>query len=338
MNEPWQEPVRGVPGDPALLTLPGLERLRTMLTLRTWAAAPVGRLTGLRLTSVGAGSCTFVMPATAWLFGPKGRVHTGMLAFLADAPLASAVFSALPARTLMTTAELSMTFLGEPPSAGGNLLAQGKLLHADDGNALAEVLVTDGDGRLVAHGTSRCFVYPPLDIPEMSFSEPAPDVVYETEDPYLRPAPESVPLPSGLSGLGLLRAEIAGDLPLPAIDQLTGIRPVEADDGRVVFMMPASRWWMSPTGAIYGGIVACLAKSAASGAVQTIADASTSFTALDVKVNYLRPGTLGGADIIATGTVIHRGRSLAIASAEVVQAGKKLAVATGSTGMRPPPS
>jgi uncharacterized protein (TIGR00369 family) len=333
---PWQEEARGTPGDPAILTLPGLEQLRTMLTRHVWPSAPVGRLTGLRLTAVGAGSCTFVLPASRWLLGPKGRVHTGMLAFLADASLASAVLSALPARVPMTTAELSMTFLGDAPAAGGNLLAQAKLIHSDAGNGLAEVFITDIEGRLVAHGTSRCFIYPPIDLPEMSLSDPAPDAVYDTPDPHLRDGGElpTPPLPSGASGLDILRAEIAGDRPAPPVDQLTGIRPVEADDGRVVFAMPASRWLTSPTGILYGGMVACLAKSAASAAVQTIAGAATTFTALDVKVNYLRPGVVGAGDLVATGTVIHRGRSLAIASAEVVQNGKKIAVATGSTALR----
>jgi uncharacterized protein (TIGR00369 family) len=258
-----------------------------------------------------------------------------MLAFLADASLASAVLSALPARVPMTTAELSMTFLGDAPSAGGNLLAQAKLIHADAANGLAEVFITDADGRLVAHGTSRCFIYPPVELPEMSLSDPQADAVYDTPDPYLRDPGEPVAPPAaGASGLDILRAEIAAERPAPPIDRLTGIRPVEADDGRVVFAMPASRWLTSPTGILYGGMVACLAKSAASAAVQTIAGATTAFTALDVKVNYLRPGVVGAGDMVATGTVIHRGRSLAIASAEVVQNGKKIAVATGSTALR----
>jgi acyl-coenzyme A thioesterase PaaI-like protein len=53
-----------------------------------------------------------------------------------------------------------------------------------------------------------------------------------------------------------------------------------------------------------------------------------------VKVNYLRPGVVGAEDLTATGTVIHRGRSLAIARAEVTQGGKQVAVATGSTSLR----
>jgi acyl-coenzyme A thioesterase PaaI-like protein len=259
-----------------------------------------------------------------------------MLAFLADAPLASAVLSALPARVPMTTAELSMTFLGDPPTVGGNLLAQAKLVYSDASNGLSEVFITDADGRLVAHGTSRCFVYPPVDLPEMSLSDPAPDEAFDTPDPYLRDGADvhARPMPDGSSGLDILRAEIAGNRPAPPVDELTGIRPVEADDGRVVVRDAGDPVADEPDRNTLRRMVACLAKSAASGAVQTIAGATTAFTALDVKVNYLRPAVVGAGDLVATGTVIHRGRSLAIASAEVVQNGKKIAVATGSTALR----
>lgn len=334
--EPWQEPVRGRWGDPALFTVPGLEALRIMLTGGT-PAAPISRLTGLRLTSVGAGTTTWAMPATEWLLGPKGRIHTGMLAFLSDAPLGSVIASSLPARTPFTTAELSMTFLGEPPRAAGNLIGQGKLIYADERNALSEVFVTDADGRLVAHGTSRCFIFPQIQMPEsIELSAPEAEPDYDTPDPFERPVlfQESFDAPAGMSGLDLMCAAVRGDVPLPPIDHLTGIRPVEAQDGRVVFTMPASGWLTNAFGSLYGGVIACLAKSAASGAVQTIAPAGTEFTALDVKVNYLRPGVVGAGELIATGTVIHRGRSLAIARAEVVQDGKQVAVATGSTSLR----
>ncbi|MCA1833523.1 MAG: PaaI family thioesterase [Actinomycetota bacterium] len=332
--EPWQEPVRGAAADPSVLLLPGLEQLRIFMS--DAAAPPISRLTGLRLTSVGAGSATYAMPASDWLLGPKGFLHAGMLAFLADAPLGSAIITTLPPKTTLTTAELSMTFLGEPPRGGGNLLAQGRLIHADERNALSEVFVTDGEGRLVAHGTSRCFIFPPSDVPYVPRSER--DVVVEdTPDPYLRPVPsQTTALPGDMSGLEILQASIRNELPPPPIDVLTGLRPVEAMEGRVVFALPASGWLMNPAGNIYGGMIACLAKSAASGSVQTIAPAGTQFTALDVKVNYLRPGVVGREDLVATGTVVHRGRHLAIASAEIMQGDKRIAVATGSTTLRPP--
>src|SRR5687767_14067556 len=86
--EPWEEPARGVAGDMAYLTLPGLEQRRT--SMARGAVPPIGRLTGMRPVAVDESSCTFEMPATEWLLGPKGVVHTGMLAFLADAPLGGA--------------------------------------------------------------------------------------------------------------------------------------------------------------------------------------------------------------------------------------------------------
>jgi len=334
--DPWQEPVRGRWGDPALFTVPGLEALRIMLTGGS-PPAPISRLTGLKLTSVGAGATTWAMPATEWLLGPKGRIHTGMLAFLADAPLGSVIASSLPERTPFTTAELSMTFLGDAPRAGGNLVGQGKLIHADERNGLSEVFVTDAEGRLVAHGTSRCFIFPQIGMPEsLDLTPPTPEPEYPAPDPFLRPVPfpEVFDMPAGSSGLDLMRAAVRGDVPLPPIDHLCGIRPVEAEDGRVVFTMPASGWLTNAFGSLYGGMIACLAKSAASGAVQTIAPPGTEFTALDVKVNYIRPGIIGGGDIVATGTVVHRGRSLALASAKVTQDDKQIAMATGSTSLR----
>jgi uncharacterized protein (TIGR00369 family) len=334
--EPWREPVRGGPADPAFLTVPGIEILRLFMN-GSAGIAPISRLTGLRMTAFDEGSATYVMPATGWLLGPKGLVHTGMLAFLADAPLASAIISVLPPRTPTTTAELSMTFLGDAPAAGGDLRAHGKLIFADERNGLAEVFVTDERDRLVAHGTTRCFIYPQVEIGELTPAGSSAEPEHETPDPYLRPPPDGSAsvAPAGLSGLEIMTAAVGGALPLPPIDLLTGIRPVEAEQGRVIFTMPASPWLMNLAGNVYGGIIACLAKSAASGAVQTVAPAGTGFTALDVKVNYLRPGIVGGGDFTATGTVVHGGRHLAIARAEVTQNGKQVALATGSTALAP---
>ena len=118
------EPVRGGTGDPALHDLSGIEGLRTWLDGRS-PPPPIARLTGRRLVAAEEGAVTYALPVTAWLLGPKGRVHPGVLAFLAGAPLFGAVQSTLPPRTSCTTAELSMTFLGAPAGRGGELTAPG---------------------------------------------------------------------------------------------------------------------------------------------------------------------------------------------------------------------
>jgi uncharacterized protein (TIGR00369 family) len=85
-------------------------------------------------------------------------------------------------------------------------------------------------------------------------------------------------------------------------------------------------------GTVFGGMIALLAGSAGSAAVQSVAPAGTSFKALDLKLNIIRPVSPDGSELVATGTVIHRGRQLAISSTEVVNdRAKRVAVATGTT-------
>src|SRR5688500_10855845 len=157
-----REPVRGGVVYPGLAALPGVEQVRALLAGRA-PAPPVARLTGRRIVDTSVGSVTYALQATDWMLGPKGVVHTGVLALLADGSLIATVVSGLPARVLCTTAELSLTFLGEPPSGGGEVTAHGQLLHLDGQMALAEVYVRDARDRLAAHGTSRCSVFPPID-------------------------------------------------------------------------------------------------------------------------------------------------------------------------------
>jgi len=70
--------------------------------------------------------------------------------------------------------------------------------------------------------------------------------------------------------------------------------------------------------------------------VQTTLPAGTAFGPVDLKVYFLRPVAPDGRDLVARGTVIHRGRSIAIGTSEVFDAdGKKVAVATGSSVILP---
>jgi uncharacterized protein (TIGR00369 family) len=196
--------------------------------------------------------------------------------------------------------------------------------------ALAEVYFRDARDRLAAHGTSRCSVFPPIDqsiqlVPpdEPAAAEAEPD----TPDPYLRepPVTDRGRPPEARDGVELLRSQLRGELPRPPIDQLTGIRLVGAEPGRGVFALPASPWLRSEWGAVCGGILTLLAKSAAAAAVQATASRGTSFTALDAKINFLQAVAADGRELLATGTVLHRGKRLAIATAEVMHGDVRVA-------------
>ena len=103
-----------------------------------------------------------------------------------------------------------------------------------------------------------------------------------------------------------------------------------------MFSLPAQPDLVQELGTIFGGVIALLAHSASGAAVQTIAPAGTGFTALDLKVNFLRPAHAEGEELTATGLVAHRGRRLSIASAVVTYQGRRIAVATGTTALTPP--
>lgn len=334
--EVWQEPVRGVYGDPRGLGLHGLDRMRA--TIRgELPRPPIHHLTGLTPVEVSPGISSFEMPATAWLQSPAaGLFSAAVSAFVADAPLGSAIATGMPPGKVVTTSDLTMNFVRPASVSSQKLLARARVIHLGRSVGLSEATVEDARGRLVAHGTCRCFVLD-LGIPDQmpGVQPPSPHSRYDTPDPYLRDAVgETVPQEEWdkRTGLEVSQAILAGDLPRPPIYHLCGLRLTEVDEGRATFAMPASEWVASPAPYVYGGAIALLADAALTLSVGATAPAGAAVFTLDLKVNFLRPVMPDGRDLVATGKVVHRGRSLGVATGEVVNAdGKKIASAAGSS-------
>lgn len=337
--EVWREPVRGGYPDPTLSALAGIEQLRAELSGKS-PRSPLCHLVGMKLTEVGAGKATFTMPASPWLVSPQGLISVGMLAVLADGPLGCAIQTALPPATAYTTSELSLRVV-RPAQVGTTLTAKGHLVHAGRRIALSEVLIEDAAGRLVAHGSSLCFVFPPASPPPSSPSSPQPacEAEYATPDPYLRPVVGEVTPQTvwdKMSGLEMLTASLAGALPAPPTRYLMGLRLVDAAQGKAAFTLPASQWLCPPTGKVEGGMIAMLADAALAGAIMTVTPARTAMASIDLKVNFLRPGIADGRELLARGSVAHAGRTIVVAHSEVVNVdGKHVAVATGSALLVP---
>ena len=331
----WEEPVRGSYPDPAMLGLDGLSRMRAAVKLKM-PPPPIHHLTGLRPVEAGPGSSTFVMPASPWLMSPPGVFSAGVSAFLADAPLGTAISNALPAGKVPVTSDLTMNFLRPAGTWSETLIGRGRLVHAGRSLGLSEILVEDGRGKLLAHGTSRCFLSTPInpipDPPETLHDYVFPE--YPTPDPWRRPVAGGV-VPQEvwdrMSGLDVTRGLEEGKFPTPPIALLTGARVFDVDEGTASFRLPATAWLTSPAVTIYGGALALLADLAMTVAVTTTVPPRTVDSPLDLKVNYLRPVFGDGRDLVARGTVTHRGRSMAVTSAEIENAdGKRVAVATSS--------
>ena len=334
----WEEPYRGSFGDLSSLLLPGVERMRRTVRGQS-LAPPIHHLTGLTPVESGFGSSTFSMPVTPWLQSTvPGLMTGGILAFLADGPLGTAIMTVLPPLTYMTTSDLSLSFLQPATLDSGLLSGRARLIHSGKSVALSEVSIEDGQGRQLAHGTSRGFL---LKVPEAPKVDPPSGErpAYPTPDPYQRRPVVGAPFTqeqwNRMSGMEALRLCIDASQP-PPIYHLTGLRPTQASEGDCTFVLPASPWLASPSPVLYGGAIALLADAALSGAFMTVNPPGGSFASLDLKVNYLRPVIPDGGLLTGRGNLVHRGRSMAFATAELTnEDGKRIALASSSAMLLP---
>ena len=135
---------------------------------------------------------------------------------------------------------------------------------------------------------------------------------------------ETVQTGKTISGIAFLRAMQSGELPPPPFAALLGIWITEVSEGRVVFAAEPSEYHYNPLGTVHGGVIATLLDSALGCAVQSMLPAGTSYTTLELKVNYLRPITEKTGTVYAEGKIIYIGGRIATAEARLTDAKGKL--------------
>jgi uncharacterized protein (TIGR00369 family) len=343
------EPVRGVNADPRPLDMAGLDAALAYVN-GTLPAVPVHHLTGLRPTEASLGRSTFAMPVTSWLADNAGIIEPGVLAFIVDAPLASAIYTGLRPGQVVTTSELSLTFIQPVHRDASGLAARASVVHANRQVGVSAAEVEDSAGRLLAHATTRCVIHSAPGHAEQAAApggeptaapgvEPAAAEPTDLPDPYQRPARGTVYPPElwdTMTGLQFCRAVVDGSLDHGPAGYLLGTRMVAADEGTTTWRMPTSRWLCAAGPALYGGAVACLAQLAQDLSIMTTLPTGVVFATLDLKVHFLRPVLPGTGDLSATGEVVHRGRSIAVSQVRVTNdRGKTVALSSGSALLVP---
>ena len=134
----------------------------------------------------------------------------------------------------------------------------------------------------------------------------------------------AVEIGKAISGIAYIKAMQSGELPPPPIAVLMDMWITEASEGRVVFAAEPAEYHYNPLGTVHGGMMATLLDSALGCAVQSMLPAGTSFTTLELKVNYLRPLTAKTGTVYCEGKVIHLGGRIATAEGRLTDAGGKL--------------
>lgn len=324
---------------PDAIRMSGLELMRAVRDGRL-PEPPVSRLTGLRATDVGLGKTTFAMPASPWWQSGAGVFLAGTLAFVADAPLGCAILTSAPPATGVSTSELSVNFLRPAGIRSQILIARGRLIHETRSTGLAEAFIEDGRGRLLAHATSRCILtpIPPAVAEALGRDEASPLRSPEQPAPYLSQPEGEVygqEVWDTVAGIDLMRRFMDGHFS-PPVFRLLGIRGVSLSEGEMTIAMLASGWLLNALGVIYGGSLALLADAAITLATATIVPPATAFSPLDLKINYLRPVFPTDGELVARARLVHRGRTITVATCEIVNgAGKVVAIASGSVLILP---
>ena len=90
---------------------------------------------------------------------PAGTVHGGFAATLLDSCMGLAVQSTLEQGVGQTTLEFKISLLRPITPETGAIRAEGMVLSRGRRIGTAEGRLTDGSGRLLAHGTTTCLIF-----------------------------------------------------------------------------------------------------------------------------------------------------------------------------------
>jgi uncharacterized protein (TIGR00369 family) len=130
-----------------------------------------------------------------------------------------------------------------------------------------------------------------------------------------------------MSGIEYMTAVVSGEVPPPPIAVTMRLRPVELEEGRVVFEGEPGEEHYNPIGVVHGGYAATLLDSALGCAVHTTLPAGVAYTSLGLEAKFVRPITRDTGRVLCEAKVLYRGRKQATAEATLTAAegGKLLA-------------
>lgn len=140
--------------------LSGLDYLRAMASGEL-PAAPISALMSIEPLAVDEGRVSFAATPGEQHLNPIGVVHGGLVLALLDSAMGCAVHTTLPAGTGYTTVEIKTNFVRAVRPDAARIVATGTVVHRGGRVATADGrVVREGDGKLVAHGTTTCLILP----------------------------------------------------------------------------------------------------------------------------------------------------------------------------------
>jgi len=120
---------------------------------------PYFELLSMKLLDVGVGSSVLEIDLSKKHLQPFGFVHGGVFASIIDAAAFWAIFFEVEDQNAgVTTVDLKLNYLA--PAASGKLIARGRQIKLGKTLGYADAEVSDGNDKLLAHGTSTVMILP----------------------------------------------------------------------------------------------------------------------------------------------------------------------------------
>jgi len=153
----WQDPR---PFAERLPTTPGTDLLRAMQAGEVPVPPLAATLDFAEFVVLGEGAAAVSLVPGEHHLNTLGTVHGGVIAALLDTASGCAVHTCLPAGVAYTSLDLTVRFLRSVTPATGVVRAEGTVLMKGSRTATAQARLVDRQGRLLAHATSTCLLFP----------------------------------------------------------------------------------------------------------------------------------------------------------------------------------
>ena len=141
-------------------SMTGLAALQGMLS-GDLPGATIARTLKFGLVEVEHGRAVFAGEPTEDFLNPHGSVHGGWAATLLDSALGCAVHTTLAIGEKYTTVEMKVNYLRPVfPGRPGRLICEGKVINRGRTLALSEARLVDSEGKLYAHASETCMIFP----------------------------------------------------------------------------------------------------------------------------------------------------------------------------------
>jgi uncharacterized protein (TIGR00369 family) len=149
----------GVVAPGAIASQDGLAFLQSIISGKS-PHPPISELIGFHLTEATHGRAAFEGLPEYRHYNPISTVHGGFGATLLDSAVGCAIFSTLTKGEAWTTLELKVNFVRAMTKDTGPVRAEGRLIYRGRSLATAEGDLKDKAGKLYAHATTTCMIFP----------------------------------------------------------------------------------------------------------------------------------------------------------------------------------